>query len=67
MNFIMQNGNKIEYSEDAIIMNGVCISKPPKYKMKNVAIIGDRLFVDGYEYIDCVWKRTLKALFYKWF
>ena len=55
------------YSKDRIVVNGVTIQNPPKFKANSVTIVDSRLFVDGYEYINGKWKRTLKALWYKLF
>ena len=55
------------YSKDRIIINGVTIPNPPKFKANSVTIVDNRLFVGGYEYIDGKWKRTLRALWHKWF
>lgn len=33
----------------------------------NVTIINNRVFVDGKEYVNGEWKRTLRALWYKLF
>ena len=63
----MQNGQEVRYSKDRIVVNGVAIPNPPKFKANSVTIVDNRLFVGGYEYIDGKWKRTLRALWYKWF
>ena len=67
MNTIIQNGKEVRYSKDRIVVNGVTISNPPKFKANSVTIVDNRLFVGGYEYINGKWKRTLRALWHKWF
>lgn len=67
MNLIIQNGQEVRYSKDRIVVNGVAILNPPKFKGNSVTIVNSRLFVSGYEYIDGKWKRTLRALWHKWF
>lgn len=67
MNLIIQNGREVKYSKDRIVVNGVTIPNPPKLKAKSVTIVDNRLFVGGYEYINGKWKRTLRALWHKWF
>ena len=67
MNLIIQNGQEVKYSKDRIIVNGVTIQNPPKFKANSVTIVDNRLFVGGYEYINGKWKRTLRALWHKWF
>lgn len=67
MNLIIQNGQDVRYSKDRIVVNGVAIPVPPKFKTNSVTIVDNRLFIGGYEYIDGKWKRTLRALWHKWF
>ena len=67
MNLIIQNGQEVRYSKDRIVVNGVTMPVPPKFKANSVTIVDNRLFVGGYEYIDGKWKRTLRALWHKWF
>lgn len=67
MNLIIQNGQEVRYSKDRIVINGVTISVPQKFKANSVTIVDNRLFVGGYEYINGKWKKTLRALWHKWF
>lgn len=67
MNTIIQNGQEIRYSKDRIVVNGVTIPVPQKFKANSVTIVEHRLLVGGYEYINGKWKRTLRALWHKWF
>lgn len=67
MNTIIQNGQEIRYSKDRIVVNGVTIPVPQKFKANSVTIVKHRLLVGGYEYINGKWKRTLRALWHKWF
>ena len=67
MNTIIQNGQEVRYSKDRIVVNGVTIQVPQKFKANSVTIVDNRLFVGGYEYINGKWKRTLRALWHKWF
>ena len=67
MNTIIQNGKEVRYSKDRIVVNGVTIQVPQKFKANSVTIVDNRLFVGGYEYINGKWKRTLRALWHKWF
>lgn len=34
---------------------------------RNTTIINNKVFVDGYEFKDGKWKKTLRALWHKWF
>ena len=67
MNTIIQNGQEVRYSKDRIVVNGVTIPVSQKFKANSVTIVDNRLFVGGYEYINGKWKRTLRALWHKWF
>lgn len=50
-----------------IWINGVKIPEPPcKSSSTNITTINNRVFVNGYEYKDGKWKRTLVALWH-WF
>lgn len=49
-----------------LIVNGKEIPKPP-VEMNNATMINGSVFVGGYEYKNGEWKRTLMALFYKYF
>lgn len=65
------NGNKIVNSQimtmdGKMILNGKEIPKPP-VKDNNVTMINGSVFVGGYEYKDGEWKKTLRALFHKYF
>ena len=33
----------------------------------NSTIINNKVYLNGYEIVDGEWKKTLKALWYKWF
>lgn len=65
------NGNKIVncqiYSGDGkLIVNGKEVQNPPK-PLRNVTMIGDKVFAGGYEYKDGTWKKTLRAIWHKYF
>lgn len=53
-------------SWDSITINGKTISPPPSKRCGRVTttIINDRIYVNGFEYINGKWKRTLKALWH---
>lgn len=40
---------------------------PSNSKRSSVSIIGDKIYMNGYEYKNGEWKRTLPALFYNMF
>lgn len=49
-----------------IQLNDQIIPPPPGRRSvrTTVAMINDHIYVNGYEYVNGEWKRTLKALFY---
>lgn len=40
---------------------------PKKSTSSNVTIINDKLYINGFEWKNNQWKRTLKAIWYYWF
>ena len=49
-----------------VTINGVKMPPCPA-KGHNSTIIGDKIYLNGYELVDGQWKKTLKALWYKYF
>lgn len=50
---------------DKIIINGIEIAPcPSKSKRTSSTIIGNKIYMNGYEFKDGTWKRTLVALLY---
>ena len=64
--------NNISISEGVFIENnkvyveGECHELLPNMKMNNINIINNKVYIDGYELKKEGWKRTLKALYYKY-
>lgn len=56
-------------SNGKIIINGEQVSPPPgkNGKYHSITTINDQVYIDGYEFVDGQWKKTLKALWHKWF
>ena len=40
---------------------------PNKSTSSSVTIINDKLYINGYEWKNNQWKKTLKAIWYYWF
>lgn len=59
-------GNGVSIIDDEIVINGVKMPPCPA-KGHNSTIIGDKLYLNGYELVDGKWKKTLRALWHKWF
>ena len=64
MNF-QHSGNVIVINNEVYI-NGEKMPSCPT-EGNNVSIVDNKVFIDGYELINGKWKRTLKALWHKWF
>lgn len=56
----------IVVSENEVTINGVKMPPCPA-KGHNSTIIDNKVYLNGYELVNGKWKRTLKALWYKWF
>ena len=64
--------NKIKNCQIARNFNGVleinCEQIPyPFVEARNITMINGKVFVDGYEWKDGAWKKTLRAMWHKWF
>jgi len=58
----------ITQTTDKIVINGEEINGfPVGNKHQTVAITAKGIFVNGYEYKNGTWKRTLRALWHLWF
>lgn len=49
-----------------VIIDGVKMPPCP-VKGHNSTIINNKVYLNGYELVNGKWKKTLKALWYKWF
>lgn len=64
---IGDNGESIQNIEnDGIIIDGKKIPPCPT-PMNNCTIIDNHVFIDGYEWKNSKWKKTLRALYHKYF
>ena len=67
---IQENGKTysiINSKEKWIEINGVKYKFPKRVKGHSVSQIDNHIFIDGYEFIDCKFKRTLRALYHLFF
>lgn len=53
-------------SGNEVTINGVKMPPCPA-KGHNSTIIDNKVYLNGYELVNGEWKRTLKALWHKWF
>lgn len=49
-----------------VIVNGVELPPPPT-KCCNTTIINGKVYIDGYEFKNGKWKKTLRAWWHLWF
>lgn len=57
----------INTKERTIFSDGKIYKIPKKIKGNNVTQINGRIYIDGYEFINGKFKRTIKALFHLFF
>lgn len=54
--------------KNIIMINGIEIPLPSATEeRRNISIINDKVFVDGYEWKNGKWQKTLRALYHKYF
>lgn len=49
-----------------VTINGVKLPPCPA-KGHNSTVINDKVYIDGYEFVNGRWKKTLRALWHRWF
>ena len=62
----IQIGGNYAIIGDKVIVNGVELPPVPSKRYSSTVING-KVYIDGYEFKDGKWKRTLKALWHLWF
>ncbi len=58
---------RIIQTNGKLIVNDKEIVPPRKKKSQSISIIDNEIFIDGYQLIDGKWKRTLRALYHRFF
>ena len=64
MNYMEQNG--VVVIGNRVIVNGKELPSCPS-KGRNITTINGKTYIDGYEYKNGKWRKTIKALFHKYF
>lgn len=67
---IQENGKTysiVNSKEKWIEINGVRYKFPKRVKGHSVSQVDNHIFIDGYEFIDGKFKRTLRALYHLFF
>ena len=59
-------GDGVSIMDDEVIINGVKIPAGPAIG-HNSTIIVNKVYLNGYELVNGKWKKTLRALWHKWF
>lgn len=60
----IQNGTYI--CDGQVIINGVKLPPLPT-GYRNVTMINNKVYIDGYEFKNGKWKKTLRAWWHLWF
>lgn len=63
-NIQINNGTVVKNNE--VTINGIKLPPCPA-KGNSSTIINGKVYIDGYEFDNGKWKKTLRALWYKWF
>lgn len=53
--------------EKYVEINGCKYPFPRRMKGRTVSQVNGKIYIDGYEFKNGKFKKTLKALYYKWF
>ena len=68
MNYMSQNGKEIIIDNNNLYYQGEKYPLPKICKSgSRVTMINDKVFINGYEFKDGKFKKTLRALFHKYF
>lgn len=66
MNVTIQNGAYVYNGE--VIINGIKLpALPSKCRCNSVTTINNKVYIDGYEFKNGKWKKTLRAWWHLWF
>lgn len=65
-NSVISSNSGVVVIGNEVTINGVKMPPCP-VAGHNSTIIGNKVYLNGYELVDGQWKKTLRALLYKWF
>ena len=63
-NSVISSGTVVIGNE--VTINGVKLPPCPA-KGHSSTVINNKVYIDGYEFVNGTWKKTLRALWHKWF
>lgn len=67
MSTIITNGNSIIINDKKIVINGEDFDNPFKGKSTSTSLVNGRIFVNGYEFNNGKFKRTIRSIWYSIF
>ena len=65
-NFVISSNSGVAVIGNEVVINGVKLPPCPA-KGYNSTVINDKVYLNGYEFVNGKWKKTLRALWHKWF
>ena len=65
-NSIISSNSRVVVIGNEVMINGVKLPPCPA-KGHNSTIINNKVYLNGYEFVNGKWKKTLIALWHKWF
>ena len=66
INITIQNG--VYVCDGEVIINGIKLPAPPSNcRCRSVTTINNKVYIDGYEFKNGKWKKTLRAWWHLWF
>lgn len=65
-NVVTNDSNVVVIGNEGVFVNGKKYPLP-NYKCSPSTVINNHIFIDGYELKDGKWKKTLRAVFHKYF
>lgn len=66
-NLHISDGSTVMMNGDKVIINGVEYPKPGSKRCSNSTIINGKVYINGYELKNGKWKKTLRAIYHKYF
>lgn len=62
---IVVDGVKLQTLGEKVFINNILVKSPPNYRINHKAIINNGvIYLDGYQWVNNTWKRTLKSTYY---
>lgn len=59
------DGVKLQTLGEKVFINNILVKSPPNYRTNHKAIINNGvIYLDGYQWVNNTWKRTLKSTYY---